>query len=109
MCSTNLQEPRGAIPVPPDTPAAVVTVIAEDDSLAEADEQFTVKLTTANPDGSPGVALGRCCRAWCAPRRRVHSTQWSVGDLILEAERSEGTDPNAAPEHDVTLEGSFRW
>ena len=29
--------------------------------------------------------------------------------LTLEAERSDGTDPNAAPEHDVTLEGSFRW
>ena len=30
-------------------------------------------------------------------------------DLTLEAERSEGADPTAAPEHDVTLEGSFRW
>ena len=29
--------------------------------------------------------------------------------LTLEAERSESADPNAAPEHDVTLEGSFRW
>ena len=29
--------------------------------------------------------------------------------LILEAERSESADPNATPEHDVTLEGSFRW
>ena len=29
--------------------------------------------------------------------------------LILEAARSESADPNAAPEHDVTLEGSFRW
>ena len=29
--------------------------------------------------------------------------------LILEAERSGSTDPNATPEHDVTLEGSFRW
>ena len=30
-------------------------------------------------------------------------------DLTLEAERSDSADPNAAPEHDVTLEGSFRW
>ena len=30
-------------------------------------------------------------------------------DLTLEAERSESADPSAAPEHDVTLEGSFRW
>ena len=29
--------------------------------------------------------------------------------LVLEAERSESADPNAAPEHDVTLEGSIRW
>ena len=29
--------------------------------------------------------------------------------LVLEAERSESADPSAAPEHDVTLEGSFRW
>ena len=55
----NLQTPQGAIPVPPGTPAAVVTVIAEDDPLAEADEQFTVTLTTVNPDGSPGIELGQ--------------------------------------------------
>ena len=30
-------------------------------------------------------------------------------DLNLEAERSESADPNAAPEHDLTLEGSVRW
>ena len=30
-------------------------------------------------------------------------------DLILEAERSESADPNAAPEHDAPLEGSFSW
>ena len=30
-------------------------------------------------------------------------------DLTLEAERSDSADPNAAPEHDVTLEGSIRW
>ena len=30
-------------------------------------------------------------------------------DLTLEAERSDSADPNAVPEHDVTLEGSIRW
>ena len=29
--------------------------------------------------------------------------------LMLEAERSESADPSAGAEHDVTLEGSFRW
>ena len=30
-------------------------------------------------------------------------------DLALELERSESADPDTAAEHDLTLEGSFRW
>ena len=30
-------------------------------------------------------------------------------DLTLEAERTESADPDTAPVHDVTLEGSIRW
>ena len=54
-----LQLPQGAIPVPANVQQGVVTVSAEDDSLAEADEQFTLTLTTVNTDGSAPAVLGQ--------------------------------------------------
>ena len=51
--------PQGAIPVLANVQQGVVTVTAEDDSLAEADEQFTLTLTTVSTDGSAPAVLGQ--------------------------------------------------
>ena len=56
---SNLEAPQGTIPVPADIQAGAVTVAAVDDSLAEADEQFTVTLSTVSTDGSAPAVLGQ--------------------------------------------------
>ena len=55
----NLQAPQGVIPVLAGIQAGAVTVAAVDDSLAEADEQFTVTLSTVTTDGSAPAVLGQ--------------------------------------------------
>ena len=55
----NLQAPQGVIPVLAGIRAGAVTVAAVDDSLAEADEQFTVTLSTVTTDGSAPAVLGQ--------------------------------------------------